>query len=71
MEDASQIVLENFKLTSEVDIIRHPGRFLDESAEPFWNMVIDIYEKVKMASDEKLNTNMLELLTPVQSNTSY
>ncbi len=71
MEDASQIVLENFKLTSDVDIIRHPGRFLDESAEPFWNMVIAIYEKVKAAPEEKLNTNMLELLTPVQSNTSY
>ena len=47
MEDASQIVLENFMLTSDVDIVRYPGRFIDESAEPFWNMVMEIYERVK------------------------
>jgi DNA polymerase I-like protein with 3'-5' exonuclease and polymerase domains len=71
MEEASQIVLENFKLTSDVDIIRHPGRFLDESAKPFWNTVMTIYEKVKAESVEKLNTNMSEHLTPVQSYISY
>ncbi len=67
MEEASQIVLGNFKLTSDVNIIRHPGRFLDESAEPFWNMVMAIYERVKAEANEKLNSNTLGLLTPVQS----
>jgi DNA polymerase I-like protein with 3'-5' exonuclease and polymerase domains len=71
MEEASQIVLENFKLTSDVDIVRHPGRFLDESAKPFWNTVMTIYEKVKAESVEKLNANMSEHLTPVQSYISY
>lgn len=71
MEEASQIVLQNFKLTSDVDIIRHPGRFLDESAEPFWNMVMAIYEKLQVESNAKPNTNMLEHLTPVQSYISY
>jgi DNA polymerase I-like protein with 3'-5' exonuclease and polymerase domains len=71
MEEASQIVLEDFKLTSDVDIIRHPGRFLDESAKPFWNTVMTIYEKVKAESVEKLNTKMSEHLTPVQSYISY
>jgi len=56
MEDASQIVLENFKLSSEAEIIKYPGRLLDDSAEPFWNTVMEIYEKVK--------TSQLELLTP-------
>jgi DNA polymerase I-like protein with 3'-5' exonuclease and polymerase domains len=71
MEEASQIVLQNFKLTSDVDIIRHPGRFLDESAEPFWNMVMAIYGKLQAESNAKPNTNMLEQLTPVQSYISY
>lgn len=71
MEEASQIVLGKFKLTSDVKIIRHPGRFLDESAEPFWNMVMAIYERVKAEAIEKVNTSMLELLTPVQSYISY
>ncbi len=67
MEEASQIVLENFKLTSDVNIIRHPGRFLDGSSEPFWNMVMEIYERVKAEANEKVNTNTLGLLTPVHS----
>lgn len=71
MEEASQIVLQNFKLTSDVDIIRHPGRFLDESAKPFWNMVMAIYEKLQAESNAKPNTNMLEHLPPVQSYISY
>jgi hypothetical protein len=60
MEDASQIVLENFKLSSEAEIIKYLGRLLDESAEPFWNTVMEIYEKVK--------TTQLELLTPTCQN---
>jgi hypothetical protein len=67
MEEASQIVLENFKLTSDVNIIRYPGRFLDASAEPFWNTVMAIYERVTAEANEKVNTNTLGLLTPVQS----
>jgi DNA polymerase-1 len=58
MEQASMIVLEDFKLSSDAKIIRFPGRFLDGDAEPFWNTVMAIYEKVKAASDESSNTNM-------------
>jgi hypothetical protein len=71
MEQASMIVLENFKLTSEAKVIRYPGRFLEGDAEPFWNTVMAIYDRIKAETDEKLNTKALELLTPVQSNTSY
>jgi hypothetical protein len=70
MEQASLIVLEDFKLSSDAKIIRYPGRFLEGDAEPFWNTVIAIYERIKADSVEKLNTNVLELLTPAQSNTS-
>lgn len=71
MEQASLIVLADFKLNSDVKIIRHPGRFLEGDAEPFWNTVITIYEQIKAESAEKFNTIALELLTPAQSNTSY
>ena len=71
MEQASLIVLENFTLSSDAKIIKHPGRFLEDDAEPFWNTVMTIYEKVKAESVEKLNANMSKHLTPVQSYISY
>jgi len=67
MEQASRIVLENFTLTSDAKIIKHPGRFLEDDAEPFWNTVIAIYEQVKAEAGENLNANMLEHLTPAHS----
>ena len=71
MEQASLIVLENFTLSSDAKIIKHPGRFLEDDAEPFWNTVIAIYEEVKAEAAEKLNTNVLENLTPAHSYLSY
>lgn len=71
MEQASLIVLGDFTLTSDARIIKHPGRFLEDDAEPFWNTVISIYEQIKVELDEKLNTNPLEHLTPAQSYISY
>lgn len=60
MEEASHIVLGNFRLSSEVEIVRYPGRFIDASAQPFWNTVMQIYGKVKNAD--------LQLLTPTCQN---
>lgn len=71
MEQASLIVLENFTLSSDAKVIKYPGRFLEDDAEPFWNTVIAIYEQVKAESSEKLNTNVLDNLTPAHSYTSY
>jgi DNA polymerase I-like protein with 3'-5' exonuclease and polymerase domains len=71
MVQASQIVLEDFTLTSDAKVIKHPGRFLEDDAEPFWNTVIAIYEQVKAEAAEKLNTNLLENLTPAHSYLSY
>lgn len=71
MVQASQIVLGDFTLASDAKVIKYPGRFLEDDAEPFWNTVIAIYEQVKAEAAEKLNTNLLENLTPAQSNISY
>jgi hypothetical protein len=71
MEQASRIVLEDFTLSSDAKIIKHPGRFLEGDAEPFWNTVMEIYEKVKAEFAESSNANLLEHLTPVQSHISY
>jgi DNA polymerase I-like protein with 3'-5' exonuclease and polymerase domains len=49
MEQASLIVLGDFTLTSDAKIIKHPGRFLEDDAEPFWNTVISIYEQIKLS----------------------
>lgn len=71
MEQASLIVLEDFTLGSDAKIIKYPGRFLEDGAEPFWNTVIAIYEQVKAEADEKLNTSLLLDLTPAHSYISY
>ena len=71
MEQASLIVLEDFALGSDAKIIKYPGRFLEDGAEPFWNTVIAIYEQVKAEADEKLNTSLLLDLTPAHSYISY
>jgi hypothetical protein len=71
MEQASLIVLEDFTLGSDARIIKYPGRFLEDDAEPFWNTVITIYEQVKAETDEKLNTSLLEEFTPAHSYISY
>lgn len=71
MVQASQIVLGDFTLTSDAKVIKYPGRFLEDDAEPFWNTVITVYEQVKAEAAEKLNTNPLENLTPAPSNISY
>jgi len=56
MAKASHFILDGFELTSEAEIFRHPQRFLDESAEIFWEKVMEIKRKVK--------ANNNELLTP-------
>lgn len=47
MEQASQFILNGFKLTSEAEIFRHPERFLDDSSKKFWEQVMEILKQVK------------------------
>jgi len=53
MEEASAILLNGFKLTSDAKIVRSPERFHEDSGQHFWNRVMAILERIK--SSEKLN----------------
>jgi DNA polymerase I-like protein with 3'-5' exonuclease and polymerase domains len=53
MEEASAILLNGFKLTSDAKIIRSPERFHEDSGQHFWDRVMAILERIKKS--EKLN----------------
>jgi len=42
MAAASGAVLSGFELTTDVKLIRHPDRFLEDRGTPMWNLVVDI-----------------------------
>ncbi len=42
MAAASCAVLNGFELTTDVKLIRHPDRFLEDRGIPMWNLVVDI-----------------------------
>lgn len=67
MIQASSFILNGFELSSEAEIFRYPQRFLDKSAEEFWNLVISIKDKVKARRGEHIDTNVLTNCTPVHS----
>ena len=41
MAQASEIVLDGFRLRSDVDITRYPDRYMDERGEKMWNTIWD------------------------------
>lgn len=53
MEEASAILLDGFKLTSDAKIIRSPERFHEDSGQMFWDRVMAILDRIK--SSENLN----------------
>lgn len=42
MADASRIVLDGFELASDVVIVRHPDRYMDDAGIRMWNTVMDL-----------------------------
>ncbi len=46
MREASRILLNGFELSSEVEIFKHPQRFLNPSSEEFWNQVMTIKDRL-------------------------
>jgi hypothetical protein len=43
MEQASEIVLNGFKLQTEFIAVRYPDRYMDEEyGRPFWNVVMSL-----------------------------
>lgn len=39
MEQAGKIVLDGFRLRTEAEVIRHPGRYTDPRGVEMWNRV--------------------------------
>ena len=39
MEDASTIVLNGFRLRSDIEVVRYPERYMDERGNQMWNTV--------------------------------
>ena len=46
MAQASEIVLDGFRLRSDVDIICHPDRYMDERGKKMWNTIWDCLKEM-------------------------
>jgi DNA polymerase I-like protein with 3'-5' exonuclease and polymerase domains len=46
MTEASEVVLNGFRLRSDVKIVRHPDRYIDPRGERMWRTVQDILREV-------------------------
>ena len=46
MEEASAVILNGFRLRSDVKIFRYPNRFMDERGEVMWNSVMDLIREL-------------------------
>jgi DNA polymerase I len=42
MEDASELVLDGFRLRSAATIVRYPDRYMDEAGKAMWDMVMSL-----------------------------
>jgi len=42
MSDTSSIILDGFRLRSDVDIVRYPERYCDERGTVMWDNVIKL-----------------------------
>jgi hypothetical protein len=73
MNRASEIVLNGFRITGDIRILRYPERFLDDESRPFWDHVTALIEKVKATEQHVKNSDITPLanLTPVHSNSFY
>lgn len=47
MAQASKLLLGDFQLATEVEILKYPERLLDEDSKKFWDKVLGILERVK------------------------
>src|SRR6478672_5367671 len=45
MTEASRIVLSGFELRTDVSIVRHPNRYMDERGLTMWNTVIGLLRR--------------------------
>jgi DNA polymerase I-like protein with 3'-5' exonuclease and polymerase domains len=47
MEEASEIVLDGFRLRVGAEVVRYPDRYVDERGEDMWNTVTRLLEQCK------------------------
>ena len=47
MAEASEIILDGFKLRSDAEVIRFPDRYMDERGEVMWNTIWKVLGKIK------------------------
>ena len=73
MNRASEIVLNGFRITSDIRILRYPDRFLDDDSRPFWDEVMALVKRAKASKPpgDNPDTNLSETLTPAHSYPSY
>jgi hypothetical protein len=73
MNLASEIVLNGFRITGDIRILRYPERFLDDESRPFWDHVMALIEQVKATTKHVKNSdiNPSANLTPAHSNSFY
>jgi hypothetical protein len=50
MMEASELVLDGFRLRSEARLIRHPDRFTDERGKGMWETVCSILDDLSCAT---------------------
>jgi hypothetical protein len=55
MREASRIVLDGFELSTEVTVIRHPDRYMDERGRTMWSKVTALLEKCCSANNRVLS----------------
>jgi DNA polymerase-1 len=48
MREASQEVLNGFELSTDVDVIRHPDRYMDERGRVMWDRVMGLLDQVNL-----------------------
>jgi hypothetical protein len=47
MARASEIVLDGFSLNTDVDVIRHPDRYMDKRGTKMWQTLTDLLERIE------------------------
>lgn len=73
MNRASEIVLNGFRVTGDIRILRYPERFLDDESRPFWDQVIDLVTRAKALAQNSENSDRYpsEVLTSAHYYSSY
>ena len=49
MREASRIVLDGFELRTDVNVVRHPDRFMDERGTVMWQRVMALLDRAEAA----------------------